>query len=92
MSMCQCACCGQPASRRFRPFALLFNVLLAYVLLVVGGGTLINSGHPVAVEAGRLLHVVTFVEPAITWTHAHGMQHVANGLQFLANGIPIGGA
>ncbi len=88
--MSHCACCGESASRGFRPFALLFNVLLAYVLLVVGGGTLINTGNPVAVETGKLLHVVTFVDPAISWTYAHGLEPLAQGLQFLANGIPTG--
>lgn len=88
--MCQCACCDQTKPRRgFRPFALLFNLILAYVLLVVGGGTLINTGHPVAMEAGHLLQVVTLVEPSIAWAHGHGYEPLAQGIQTLANGVPL---
>ena len=88
--MCPCACCGQTEPRRrFRPIALLFNLILAYTLLVVGGGTLINTGYPVAMEAGRLLQVVTFVDPTISWAFAHGYGPLAQGLQVLSNGIPI---
>jgi hypothetical protein len=89
--MCQCACCVRPEpKRRFRPFALLLNLALAWLLLVVTGGTLINSGHPVAVETGRLVHVVTFVDPAITWADGQGLKPVAHGLRFASHGIPLG--
>ncbi len=89
--MCQCACCGYENKRRgFRPLALLFNVALLYLALVVGGGTLINTGHPVAVEAGRLLQTVTFVEPSIAWAHASGLDAVAGGLRLLSAGFPVG--
>ena len=89
--MCQCACCGSPRTRsRFRPMVLLFNLALAWLLLVVGGGTLINTGHPVAAEAGRLIQTVTFVDPAIGWADASGVQPIAHGLRFLSGGIPIG--
>ncbi|MHC4415383.1 MAG: hypothetical protein ACYS0G_08880 [Planctomycetota bacterium] len=88
--MCRCQCCQEPAPRRrFRPIALLVNLALAYLLLVVGGGTLINTGHPVATEAGRLLHTVTFVHPTITWADARGYEPLAHGLRVVANGIPI---
>jgi hypothetical protein len=69
--------------------ALLFNLALAWLLVVVAGGTLINTGHPVAVEAGQLLHVVTLVEPAISWADAQGVEFAAHGLRFLSDGIPI---
>ncbi len=92
MSQC-CQCCPeQPTAaprRRFRPIAVLLNLVFAYVLLVVGGGTLINTGHPVAAEAGRLIQTVTFVEPAIAWGQSHGIKPVAYGLRILAGGIPI---
>jgi hypothetical protein len=89
--MCQCACCHRPETRRrFRPLALLFNLALAWLLVVVAGGTLINTGHPVAVEAGRLLHVITFVDPMIIWADAQGVQPVAHGLRLVSHGIPVG--
>ncbi len=88
--MCGCQCCKPSESRRFRPFATLFNLALVYLLLVVGGGTLMNTHHPVAVETGRILHTVTFVSPAIHWADTRGYEKLAGGLQFLARGIPIG--
>ena len=89
--MCQCACCGQgERRRRFRPISLLMNLALAWVLLVVIGGTLINTGYPVAVEAGRLLQVVTLVDPAIAWADDRGAEPVARGLRLLSHGIPLG--
>jgi hypothetical protein len=89
--MCQCGCCVRPQPKsRFRPFALLLNLALAWLLLVVTGGTLINSGHPVAVEAGQLLHVLTLVDPAISWADAQGVEPVAHGLRLVSYGIPIG--
>jgi hypothetical protein len=68
---------------------LLFNIALVWLLLVVTGGTLINTGHPVAVEAGQLMHVVTLVDPAIYWAHDQGIEPVAHGLRLLSHGIPI---
>ncbi len=89
--MSQCACCGYEEKRKgFRPLALLFNVALLYLALVVGGGTLINTGHPVAIEAGRILQTVTFVEPAIGWAQASGFDAMAGGLRFLSTGFPVG--
>jgi hypothetical protein len=49
-----------------------------------------NTGHPVAVEAGRLLHVVTLVDPAIMWADGRGAEPVAKGLRILSHGIPLG--
>ncbi len=89
--MRQCACCGydEPKKRRFRPIALLFNFALAWLFLVVGGGTLINTGHPVATEAGRLIQTVTLIEPATAWADSKGYQPVATSLRVLSHGIPV---
>ncbi|MHC4218208.1 MAG: hypothetical protein ACYSU7_07085 [Planctomycetota bacterium] len=90
--MCQCGCCvrSEPRKKGFRPIAFLLNMVLVWLLLVVSGGTLINTGHPVAVEAGRLLHVVTFVDPAIIWADTQGVAPVSHGLRLLSHGIPVG--
>ncbi len=89
--MSQCSCCGyeEPKKRRFRPIALMFNFALAWLMLVVGGGTLINTGHPVATEAGRLIQTVTMVEPATIWADNKGLQPVAHSLRVLSHGIPV---
>jgi hypothetical protein len=57
---------------------------------VVTGGTLMNTGHPVAMEAGHLLHVVTLIDPAIYWADMQGVEPVAHGLRFISHGVPIG--
>jgi hypothetical protein len=41
----------------------------------------------VAVEAGRLIQTVTFINPAIKWTHDQGYSGAAYGLSMLAHGI-----
>ena len=88
--MSRCACCGPEQTRKsFRPFALLFNLALAWLVLIVGGGTLMRTGHPVAVETGRILHTVTFVRPAINWASARGIDPLAGGLRIAASGLPI---
>ncbi len=88
--MAPCPCCHESPGRRFRPFALMFNLAVLYLALVVGGGTLINTGHPVAMETGRLIHTVTFVHPTIGWADARGYEPLAGGLRFVAGGVPIG--
>ncbi|MHC4427830.1 MAG: hypothetical protein ACYS0D_04405 [Planctomycetota bacterium] len=91
--MCHCACCGEQTApkhkKRFGPLALLFNLAIAWLVLVVGGGTLIRTGHPVAIETGRIIHTVTFVEPTIHWADGRGMYPVANGLRLVSAGLPI---
>ncbi len=93
MNQC-CPCCQeQPTAaprRRFRPIAVLLNLVLAYVLLVMGGGTLINTGHPVAVEAGKIMQLVTLVEPTIHWAKANNHDKVAGGLLILSSGVNVG--
>ena len=96
MSDC-CHCCGEPNQqpaekprKRFRPIAMLLNFVLAYILLVGGGGTLINTGHPVAVEAGKMVQTITFVQPTIHWAETNDHRGVAHGLRVLSNGLPIG--
>ncbi len=88
--MCPCPCCQQvERRRRFRPIAFLFQFIVLYMMLVLGGGTLINTGHPVAEEAGRLLQTVTLVDPAIQWADSHGLNPVAGGLRLAAGGLRV---
>ena len=88
MSNSACPCCSAPVRpRRGGLFSGLFKLMLVYVALVFAAGTLINTRHPVAVEAGRLIQTVTFIEPAIDWTQTHGYEHVAYGLSMLAHGV-----
>lgn len=65
----------------------LFKCLLLYVGLVFAGGTLIQTGHPVAVESGRLIHTIAFIEPATHWLQTHGYGAVAYGVQAIADGM-----
>jgi len=95
--MCDHDCCRRDASdashaartRRGGLLRTVFQLALLYVLLVFGSGTLIRTGHPVAVELGRLIQTVTFVEPAIGWAEAHHCGPLAGGLRTLANGVDI---
>ena len=86
-----CPCCGNQTveKRRSGVFGTIFKLLLLYIVLVFASGTLINTGHPVAVEVGRLIQVVTFIEPATTWAQHHHWDHVAGALRTLAQGFPI---
>ena len=69
---------------------MLLNFVLAYILVVGGGGTLINTGHPVAVEAGKMMQTVTFVQPTIHWAESSNHRAAAHGLRVLSNGLPVG--
>ena len=79
-------CCTRSSRRGGGLISGLFKTVLLYVGLVFASGTLINTGHPVAVESGRLIQTVTFVEPAIRWTQSHGYGLLAHGLQSVASG------
>ncbi len=87
MSCCQC--CHATLRRPLGALTWVFNALLIYVLLVFGGGTLINTGNPIAVEVGQMLHLVTFVDPAIYWAASHGYEPLANAIRVLSDGIPF---
>lgn len=90
-------CCGcahevhatAPLKRGDGLFATLFKLMMLYIVLVFGAGTLVNTGHPVAVEVGKLVQVVTFIDPAIDWAQSNQWHKVATGLRVLANGAPI---
>ncbi|MDY7109541.1 MAG: hypothetical protein SYC29_12975 [Planctomycetota bacterium] len=75
--------------RKVGIFRTLMHLLLLYALLVFGAGTLIHTGHPVAVELGRLIHTVTFVEPGIYWAESSGLDPLADGLRLLAHGVDV---
>jgi hypothetical protein len=68
---------------------MLFKAMCLYALLVFAGGTLVNTGNPVASEVGRLIQVVTLVEPTIGWAESHGVDPLAHSLRFLADGFPV---
>ena len=91
---CCCGCgCGNNGAgprRRFSFVRTLVSVALLYATLVFGGGSLIRTGHPVAVELGRIIQTVTFVEPGIRWAHVNGHDRLAGGLRWLSDGVQIG--
>jgi len=88
--MCDCRRDDEPGRRRFRPIRFLFHLMFLYVLLVFGGGTLIQTGQPIAVEIGRIFHIVTFVDPTIHWAQTHDQPALAIGLRVLSNGVDVG--
>ena len=69
---------------------MLLNFVLAYIIVVGGGGTLINTGHPVAVEAGKMAQTISFVHPTIHWAESSNHRGIAHGLRVLSNGVPVG--
>jgi hypothetical protein len=79
-----------PEKRRFSILGLFFKIALAYLVLVFGGGTLVQTGNPTAVEVGRFMHMVTLVNPTISWADANGYKAVAKGLRGLSEGVPLG--
>ncbi len=90
--MTQCCYCQRPVTTRRSDgiFISLLKLLALYITLVFVGGTLINTGHPVASEVGRLIHVVTLIDPAINWATAQGWEYLASGLRMAAHGLPMG--
>jgi len=89
--MCPCYSCQNPPRRSIigRLFSFVASVALLYAGSLLVSGTLINTGHPVAVEVGELMQVVTFVEPTIDWADSNHMDFVANGVRILSGGLPI---
>lgn len=82
----ECVNCQKPR-RRGSFLGFVAQTLFLYAVAVFLGGTLINTGHPVAVETGRLIHTVTLVGPASHWSAEHGLKPVSYALDFLSNGV-----
>ena len=89
--MCPCYSCQNPPKRSLigRAFSLVVTLVLVYAGALLFSGTLINTGHPLAVEIGQLIQVVTLVDPSITWAESNDMETVASGLRLLSGGLPI---
>ena len=89
--MCPCYSCQNPSKRSFlgRAFSIVVTLVLVYAGALLFSGTLINTGHPLAMEMGQLIQVVTLVEPSIHWAEGHDMEGVARGLRMLSSGLPI---
>ena len=90
--MSHCHCCQDDESRPRRRrglLGMLVQIAVLYVALLFGGGTLINTGHPVAVETGRLIHTVLFVQPTINWAENRDLDPLSHGLRMLSHGFPI---
>jgi hypothetical protein len=86
---CHCDHTNDTSKRGCGLFATLAKLVVLWIVLVFGSGTLINSGYPVAVETGRLIRVVTFVDPLIRWAESNHAGAAAYGLRVLANGAPV---
>ena len=90
--MCNCNCHRDQFDASTRPrkrggiIRFLVQMVFLYAVLVFGGGTLIQTGHPVAVEVGELLHTVLFVDPALQWAASEGHGILASGLHVLSEG------
>jgi hypothetical protein len=80
---------ANPPRRHGSILGLLFKLILLWAVLVFSGGTLQHVPHPVASEAGRLIHTVTLVEPSIHWADRNGYMPLSVGLRFLANGVDV---
>jgi len=90
--MCQCKNCGEPAPKRRGGGILstVFKTALLYAILVFGAGTLIKTERPFAVELGRTIHALTFVDPLIDWIDSAGHRRLAGGVRLVADGVEIG--
>lgn len=84
-----CPTCHESPRKRRSIFGMIFQILALYAVLVFSGGTLIQSGHPVAEEVGQLMHTVLLVEPATYWTAEHGMRPVSHAINFLSRGVDV---
>lgn len=82
-------CSAPPPARKRSWFGIVGQLLFVYAVSVFLGGTLINTGNPVAVETGRLIHTITFVEPATQWSASHGLRPVSFALNFLSEGVDL---
>jgi hypothetical protein len=95
--MCSCEDRRQDRPRPRRSFfgrliRTTIEFVLVYLLLIFAGGTMMRTGHPVAVEAGKLVHTVTLVKPAIYYAQERDLHFVANGLRIVANGVDLPGS
>jgi hypothetical protein len=75
--------------RRGGLISTMFKLVLLYAVLVLTGGTLINTGNPIAYEVGQLIHVLTFVDHLGAWANGHGLTFLAGGLDALQGGLPL---
>jgi hypothetical protein len=79
----------QPEKRGGTVLGWLFKFVMAYLILVFGGGTLMQTTNPTAKQVGQIMHTVTLVDPTIKWADAQGLKAVASGLRGLAEGVPL---
>lgn len=86
--MCDCEC-RQERRRGGGLISTIFQIALLYVALVFGGGTLIQTGHPIATDVGELIHTVTFVDPSIGWADRNDHPVIARSLETLAEGVDV---
>ena len=85
-----CDCEGRQERRRGGGLiSTVFQIALLYVALVFGGGTLIQTGHPIATDVGELIHAVTFVDPSIGWAERNDHHMIGHGLETLAGGVDV---
>ncbi|MEM7229881.1 MAG: hypothetical protein AAF432_13810 [Planctomycetota bacterium] len=89
-----CNCCQQCGTRttkhqRGSVLGTLFKLAIVYIVLIFAGGTLQRVNHPVAVEAGNLVHTVTLINPAIAWADNVDADWLATGLRVASNGMEL---
>jgi hypothetical protein len=75
------------AERSASPAALALLMVLGYVAVVFGSGTMQQSEDPLVAGTGEAIQQATLIEPAIQWALSHGLTPLADLLQYLANGI-----
>lgn len=79
----------QPEKRGGSILGWLFKIVIAYLILVFGGGTLVQTKNPTAMKVGKIMQTVTFIDPTIKWADARGFTAVATGLRELSEGVPL---